>query len=269
MRIIRPWRIHLLKSWLAFAIRTPNPYRHFGVIDFNESLPPSSAVKEYLRSLLTQTAFSQSFLHRVEQELGWQRLRSIVENRGPKSVKVQRGDFGEVLAVAALEQFHGYVIPVPKLRYKITADQTQPSTDALALRVNQNRIVEVCFVESKLRTTSSPTCAVEGYTQLYRDYGKEFPDILIFTAQRLQELGHLLNDPFFEYLSRREEKQIDSFSLHLCWEAGAWSESVLQNLEELPPQLKDLSLRVTLVKGLGQLTDDLFRSLGATTIEDD
>jgi hypothetical protein len=42
--------------------------------------------------------------------------------------KVQRGDFGEALTGAILEQCYKYTIPVVKLRYKQAANQTQPGS---------------------------------------------------------------------------------------------------------------------------------------------
>lgn len=146
-----------------------------------------------------------------------------------------------------------------------------PSTDVLALKVNSaNKIVEVCFVESKLRTNAGGNAAIEGCTQLQNDYNAKWPSILVFIAKQLYERNDLLFHPFMEYLQdRNDTTEIDSFRLSLCWEHTTWREKVLENLQESDIGLKKLAVHVIRIKGLEDLTDDLFTQLGIVEVSDD
>src|SRR5712691_11907730 len=105
-----------------------------------------------------------------------------------------------MLICAILEQFHGYKIPVQKLRFKITKGESLPGTDILALKTNiEGLITEVCFIESKLRTSSDNRAAIEGCNQLQGDYNSKFPDMVDFVTQRLYERQDPLFRPFLLY----------------------------------------------------------------------
>jgi hypothetical protein len=204
--------------------------------------------------------------------LGWEQVsKQIVATIMPGLPTAKRGEFGEVLFAAILEEFHDYKIPVPKLRFKITAGQSLPATDILALKVDEiSAIIEVCFVESKLRTTSDNTAAVEGYKQLQSDYESKLPDILTFIAARLHERNDALFETFASYMrDRGDVTDKDNFRLGLCWERSEWHEKVLQNLQENGVDLPRLTVHVIGIDNLRQIIDELFAELGIEEVFDD
>ena len=59
----------------------------------------------------------------MAEHLEWQDVKNLIVSRQvPTTTTAQIGKFGKVLISAILEQFYGYTIPVPKLRFKITAN---------------------------------------------------------------------------------------------------------------------------------------------------
>jgi hypothetical protein len=145
-------------------------------------------------------------------------------------------------------------------RFKITANQTLPVTDVLALKVDQHgAIVEVCFVESKLRTSVNNMIAVNGYEQLRQVKDSQFPLILRFICERLHERRDPLFQPFFSYLSnRRDTSEMETFRLSRCWERVYWREECLQNLEEnqvVLPRFIVHVIRINLSGGPAQLDE--------------
>jgi len=73
-----------------------------------------------------------------------------------------------------------------------------------------------------------------------------------------------------KYMRDREDRSDrDSFQLCLIWEHPAWSETVLQNLEDNEVELDCLTVHVTRVQNLAQLTEELFRSIGIGSVVDD
>lgn len=261
-----------LSAWLSELKRTPNTYARFTVYDAEEIGQPSEEVIKYLISMLSASLLSPSLLTRVTKQLGWQDVQArILSKYAGTSLLVRHGDFGETLFVRMLEQFHGYHIPIMKLRYKVTPNQTLTGTDALALKIDTSgNVEEVCFIESKVRTGYDRAVAVEGRSQLTKDYNEVLPSILIFTSQRLQDLQNPLLDPFLSYLRSREDtREIDTFRLALCWDKDACRETSLQDLDSTDTEVSPLTVHMIRIHELRSLIAEVYNGLGIMGIEED
>jgi hypothetical protein len=261
----------MLSEWLNWRERNPCPYSQFQVTDVEERHQPPQKVRTYLVDLLQAARFEPHFLHDMAQSLGWEGVKRLVEQSVPRVSNAKRGEFGEVLTAEMLSNFHGYKIPIFKLRFKMTANQTLPTTDILALKIDAHgAIIEVCFIESKLRTSAAPMVAVDGCKQLEKDYESRLPDILTFIAARLHERNDPVYEAFKAYMrTRQDTTEQDTFRLSLCWEASAWRESALENLQEASVDLPRLTVHVIRITHLRQLTDDLFAGIGVVEVSDD
>jgi hypothetical protein len=257
-----------MERWLTPEIRNPNPYKTFTVIDY-EGNPPTEEVKQYLCELLRHNRIDEKFLEAAKKRLSWEKLKLLEQANIPTQLSVKRGDFGEAVASAMLAKLHGYRIPVSKMHFSITGNQTLPSSDVLAIREIDNSIAEVCFVESKLRTTVSKQTAVQGCQQLENDQSMALPHMVLFAATRLFEVNDPLASKLLDYLNSREEKDIDTSSLNLFFEDSIWTEEVMENLEAIKTKLPRLTVRVTRVAGLSAMTDELFARLGVTEVLDE
>ena len=262
----------MLNTWLNSNERIPCPYSQFKVTDVEQVSDLSPDTRSHLISLLSTERFDPELLKTMAQYLGRHQTKElIVKEQMPTNINTKRGDFGETLFNAILEQFHGYRIPVRKLRFKITANQTLPGTDSLAFRIDDTGLItEVCFVESKLRTSQDNMAAVNGYKQLQNNYESELPAILKFVAARLYDQKDSLFEAFMSYLGDRNDTRVkDKFRLSLCWEHLEWNETVLENLQDNGVALPELTLHVIRINNLRQITDELFAELGATVVSDE
>jgi hypothetical protein len=259
----------LLDQWLAPSNRPSGTYAPFDVVDVLEAASLSTDVEDHLCELAAQSSVDLDFLADMTRRLGWARAEQVVSQRLPKNSRAQRGRFGEVLGVAVLEQFHGYLLPIQKAHFAITGGQSQPSTDAVLLKLDSGSIVEVCFVESKLRTVRDRFAAVEGVRQLEADYAKDEHDMLLFTAARLYDQGDSLYDPFLEYMASRSEEKIDSFRLMLCYEDAVWTDDALEDLRDDEPTASPLTVHVTRVAELRKLVETIFDRVGIAVVDDE
>lgn len=225
-------------------------------------LARSPELLRFLQDLIKTSRFSREFLEFAADRLGWAATRKIIADKMPTQPKITMGDFGEALSVAILVEFERYAIPVQKLRYKITNNQTQPSTDALGFRVEGDNIVEACFVESKLRTVPDTGAPAQAYKQLNDDYMKDLPDILVFVAQRLFEMNNPLADTFMRYLRDREDRDFDTFTVSLVYDKNHWNDASLDNIEELQVPLGKVSVQIVHVNELRALVKALYEELG-------
>lgn len=259
----------MLDQWLAPSGRPSGTYARFEVVDVAEAASPSTDVQSHLCDLVAQSSVDLHFLADITRRLGWGRAEQAVGQRLPQHSRAQRGRFGEVLGVAMLEQFDGYVLPIQKAHFAITGGQSQPSTDAVLVKLDDGSIVEVCFVESKLRTVRDRFAAVEGVRQLEADYAKDEHDMLLFTAARLYDQGNSLYDPFLEYMASRDEANIDSFRLMLCYEDAVWTDHALDDLRDDEPTASPLTVHVTRVAELRELVETIFDRVGIAVVDDE
>jgi len=260
----------LLGTWLQHIRRDPCPYMLFAVIDAEEITSVSPEIRISLQNMLSDARYDPAYLERMAQYLGWKNVQGIIAKGMPGSNSARRGEFAEALSNVVLEQSHGYVIPVRKLRFKITSGQSLPATDTLALKLDANgKISEVCYVESKLRSYLDTAAALDGCGQLQNDFNDYLPDMLTFISANLFERNHPLFHAFAMYMrDRTDTKDLDTFRLSLCWEHAEWNERVLINLEDSGIALPSLTVHVIRVWKLIALTNELFNALGIVDVSD-
>ena len=261
----------MLNTWLISDNLGSSIYSKFILFDIDGTNSLSEDVMTHLKDILVTSRFDKDFLDRMAKHLEWDQLRDLIAKHLPTNDKMRKGDFGEALTNAILEQFDGYVIPVPKLRFKLTKNQSLPGTDTLAFKVDHDhKIIEVCYVESKLRCAVDYRAAIDAYDQLQDDYSNILPAILQFTVQRLYERNDILFDSFAAYIAARNDTaDMDSFRIGLHWENAEWREQVLVNLEGHNIILPNLSLHYVRVNGLLPLIQQLYSELGVTEVSED
>jgi hypothetical protein len=260
----------VLKDWLKAKNRVAKSYKAFEVQDVTELGLPSQAVRTHLSDAVKAASVDIDFLADLTARLGWKKATAFVKQRLPAHNSARRGRFGEVLGVSFLREFHGYHVPIEKFVFAITGGQSQPSTDAVLIKVTRGIVSEVCLVESKLRTTTDKFAGVQGVRQLKADYEKEMPDMLGFTAARLYERDDALYRPFMEYMaSRDDDRNRDSFCLFLIYDGNAWSDDVLTNIEDDEPTTSPLRVHATRVENLRKLVDEVFAEVGIRAEDDD
>ncbi len=222
-----------------------------------------------LADLMRDSYWGTDYLADVADRYGYGKVRDkFLRSRSDTRSSVRRGDFGEALTVEYLKTVEGYHIPVIKLRYKMSANQTLPGTDCIAFRFSDNKLVKVAFVESKFRTTKDPAVAVQGTKQLQQDADSANSETLAFVARQLRETNNPLTKLIEDYIFNREA-ELDEFLLVLLHEEATWDEQILINLEDENRGLEPLHVYVARITDLRQLADAAFSNLGVEVVEDD
>jgi hypothetical protein len=247
--------------------RTPPFSVHFTTIDCKEIHSDADSLAKNLATRIMTTKSSRSYLEKYGEQFDWgflsQRLAA-----GRQTLR--RGDFGEVVAAGWLEDFSSYQIPIKKLRLQINPGQSLPGTDAIAFELASNRVVSAHFLESKLRTTKAFLAEVgeQAYEQLVRDRENWFIDILQFVHERMFEVQHPLLDAVSTFLSERGSSEEDGHHIVLIVESELWDEVVLDRLDVAAGSLPKCTVHLLQVKGLANLVDQTFSSIGAELVTD-
>ena len=181
---------------------------------------------------------------------------------------VRRGDFGEAIAAQYLQEVEQYHIPVPKLRLKIIANQTLPGTDCIAFKLDNARLVEVYYVESKVRTSPDLSVAVAGAGQLRQDADTATPESPTFVARCMRGANDPLTELVEQYMFSRDT-ELDTFKLLVFHEHALWDERILQNLEDEEIALEPFEVYIARITNLAELSDAAFRVFGANEVIED
>jgi hypothetical protein len=133
---------------------------------------------------MREAYWGTDYLSDLASRYGWEAVgQRFLQVRAGTQMRVRRGDFGEAVVVQYLKVVELYHIPVVKLRFKMAANQTLPGTDCVAFKLGNARLVEVCYVESKVRASLELSVAGAGAGQLKQDADTAMPEILTFVAR--------------------------------------------------------------------------------------
>lgn len=257
----------MIDQWLSPVRRKPSGFS-FNVTDLQENLD-SVPTHAQLASLMREAYWGTDYLSDLASRYGWEAVgQRFLHARAGTQLRVRRGDFGEAVAVQYLKVVELYHIPVVKLRFKMAANQTLPGTDCVAFKLGNARLVEVCYVESKVRTSLELSVAVAGASQLRQDADAAMPEILTFVARCIKGTNNPLAELVEQYIFSRET-ELDTFKLLVCHENDIWDERILQNLEDEEIGLKPLEVYIARIAHLAALSDATFRALGANGVIED
>jgi hypothetical protein len=252
----------VLRTWLDQADRIEQE-RRFLVVDlFEVETPPSEAVINHLGSLLASAKIDLNVLSDLREALGHERGSARVSPS--KNEALMKGDFGEVLMSAHLEVFDEYALPVQKLRFQVTPEQSQTGTDLICLRVAGDDISELHFVEGKVRIPLDRDVALGAHKQLVDARAEGFATVIAFIADRLYADRPDLYQQFSRYLRSREAEDLDTYGVCLVHEHETWNEAVLSKLDDLGDDcLEPLTVRVLLVKRLEDVIAATYSAAGS------
>jgi hypothetical protein len=179
----------------------------------------------------------------------------------PSMTSVNRGDFGEDVTALILQDHLNLIIPVHKLRYKITANQTLPGTDLVALACRPDGQIEALHLaESKLSTSGDLDAGAKAHSQLQIARDASYATILLFVARAISRDNPSLLREFIAFLRNRSDF-IDQHHIALTYEAATWSDEVLSRLPERPELVEPLTVHVTLLEGLASLIESVYGAM--------
>lgn len=254
----------MISEWLEYKHRKGNTGFKFDVIDYVEKpVKTNDMITKDFGKIFVQNTIDYDYLKKLSGSIGWEKTKNeFILNTASKKKNMKKGRFGEMLSGSILEEFHKYSIPIHKLRYAITTDQSMPGTDLIAIKRNDNEILEMCFVESKLRTTSNTSAITEGYLQLENDIHGGIPAMLKFVMSRLYDKGDPLLQLIINYLISRTDSK-DTFRIVATCDKKHWSEKSLTNLDDEINNFKHkLVVDIIQMEDLKTKVEECYNSLG-------
>jgi len=244
-------------NWIIFNEHFLEEHDSYTTYDFHESGYITDSQIDSLVKMMIDAKNDPEILADMAAYMSWDRISDYLKKRAPSQDNMKKGDFGEALINYILKNHFDYIIPVQKLRFKLSKDQSLPSTDSLALKLDGEDILEICYVESKTPTRYTTTEIKKAYEQLQGDYDKDIPDMIMFILEVVKNSNRCLYNILHKYLKSRElQKDKDRFVIGYTSEKMIWSCTSLKNLDEVikedyPPTLLNLFLIKNLEKKIG------------------
>jgi hypothetical protein len=258
-----------LSDWLAATVRDPRP-SHFDLEEVVEAGAPDAAVVATLAAAIVEAKSDRQFLEKAASVLGW---GAVAPRVAGGRVAVRRGDFGEALTAAWLDERHGVQTPVPKLRYQVSRDQTQPGTDIVGLTLNAPTlgVAAIHLIECKLRTRRNLAAGADAHLQLVEHRATDFAEVLLFILERLYFENRPLYDALLEHLAGRQASghETDRYEIALVYDEAAWDERVVRRIEDVAGELVPLRVHSIRIADLAELVDRAFEGVAGNLVIDD
>lgn len=184
-------------------------------------------------------------------------------------LNVRQGDWGEVFAALMVAHFQGLDIPINKLQWKINKDKSVFGTDLIAFNSGE-KIQDIHYYEIKTRVASHKK---EGKAPNYNYISILAHNSLLNDQNAPNELiADFLSKLFYE----RREYEIASrfidivqnpsnynrkFELFFIVEKNNYTESIFEELHNLPPQLTPLRVTVVIIEDLQKLIQETWSDI--------
>ena len=264
---IKKLRLHVLDEWLEYSERQENSF-NFRIIDLSEKEERNlTKVNEIFSDIFVDNVVDHEFAKKISLKIGWSKFyEKFISPKLPRTPNMKKGKFGEILEGAILEEFFNFEIPIKKWKYGITADQSLPSTDIVAVKIDDSKIIEMCFVESKVRTKKDNRSVVEAYEQLMNEQKKEMPEMVDFIMKRLDEKNHPLSNAFIDYCLVNDNRN-DSYRICAIYDNSKWDERSLKNLNESVSNLtSNLTVDVIRIETLDHVIKTSYNKMESNAI---
>lgn len=247
---------------------------NFKVIDISEKNEISDFLERQIAFELLQAFYPLEGLKRRIKNMPQENIEIFVKeifspNRRGYDSSVRIGDWGEVFSGLYLQQIKEHVIPLYKIRYKHRNNKSVQMLDLLTFKKSDNSIH---FNEIKTRSTrlsniqkngktvpnSKYDVAKNAYEELIAEYNADTPLIYSFISRMFDNnQNYDLADQFDEYIKANNNNK--KGNIFLLFEKKYWDNEIIDKLNTVEIEIKDLKVIVILINDLKSLIETTYQ----------
>lgn len=258
----------MLSEWLEHSQRAGHTFG-FTINDIDEKDGRDvEKIIEIFSKIIVDETVGYERAKKLAEKYGWEKIiTSVIEPRLSRNLNMKKGKFGEMLESSILESFFDFTIPIKKWRYAISSDQSLPRCDIVAVKINNSKIIEMSFIESKLSTIQDKNKISNAYEQLMEEKESGFEEIISFIINRLIDEKNPLQEEFIEYCLIKDIPN-DSYRVAATYDVSKWNEEALNNLNEaIPGSTSNLTVDVIRIGELEKTVQAIYEKRGWDVIE--
>ncbi len=272
----------MIENWLKYEEKKDTKYI-FRLIHITENQsPPDDYLINYLQEkIITSYRKLDFYKFHLGETATEDEIRNYVKNQViPKAEyhfdrNVRQGDWGEILATLIVSKFQNLKIPINKLQWKFNKDKTVFGTDLLSFNKGE-KIEDIHYYEIKTRLNPNKKegknpnrhyIAVWAYKSLYKDEQSPTESISDFLERLYFEKEDYDTASKFRDIVKNPHKYNRKFELFLIIEKSKFINEILQELNELPPELNPLNVTIVFIDNLGDLVKKTWQDIENVLIE--
>jgi hypothetical protein len=182
---------------------------------------------------------------------------------------VRQGDWGEILSALIVAHFQNLEVPINKLQWKINKDKAVFGTDLIAFNIG-DEIRDIYYYEVKTRLTpqnkegKTPDrnyITVIAHNSLLKDENASTETIAEFLMRLFISQEEFDKANKFKDIVINPQKYNRNFELFFIIESSKFKEEILEELNDLPPQLEPLKVTIIFIDDLKQLVDNTWQDI--------
>lgn len=251
----------MLKEWVD--VNSPESEFPFKIIEYLESNSIKESIPEIFSKLLQENTVDNEFLKDLAKKpnWNWEKVQSFfVIQSQPTNDNLKKGKFGEVCHGQILEEFYDYIIPIKKFQYQFTKGQSPTGTDMVAIKMGEGKISELCYVETRLRTSDDYAAVSGAFNEIIQGRKERINSVIKFILKELFKIKHELYDLLTEYGIETAPK--DKFRIGAIFEKDIWRPKHLENLRDvMQGSTLDLTVDVIKINNLEKLVNDSYEKV--------
>ena len=252
----------MINDWLNYEQTTPTPYV-FQIINVSEKSQQTDEIKSFLSNEVLKSYRELEFLKFLYANEAEDKLKKYLEDYvfpsgiNQLSKNVTQGDFGETLAYLIVSHFHELVVPIRKLRWKLNNEKSVFCTDMIGHN-HGNIITNIHYFEIKSKIAikkesvngHSNYITVHAHNSLLKEEQTPNEGIADFLSRYFFSKGEYDNADKYGAIVKNPNSYDREFELVFIIETSKYIPDILEELENLPPQLNPLKVSIILIKDL-------------------
>lgn len=272
----------MIEDWLKYEEKEDAGYV-FKLIHIteNQSPPDNDLIKHLQKKILLSYRNLDFYKFYLGEAATKDEIKKYVKEQViPKEENqfdrnVRQGDWGEILTILIISKFQNLEIPINKLQWKFNKDKAVFGTDLLAFNKGE-KIENIYYYEIKTRLNpdkkegKNPNrhyIAVWAYNSLYKDEQSPTESIADFLTRLYFEKEDYDTASKFKDIVKNPHKYNRKFELFLIIEKSKFIDEILQELNELPPELEPLNVTIVFIENLGDLVKETWKDIEDILVE--
>ncbi len=263
----------MIKKWLNYEEQEDKYV--FKLNHVTEAKSPDDKIISYLKEQIITSYRNIEFYKYHLEEATEDEIRDYIKNQVIPAKKyqidknVRQGDWGEILSALIVSYFQDLEVPITKLQWKINKDKAVFGTDLIAYNKG-DKINDLYYYEIKtrihphkkeLKKPNRNYITVIAHNTLLKDENSPTETIADFLERLYFEKEDYDNAKKFKDIVKNPQNYNKSFELFFIIEKENFTDNILSELENLPPQLDPLNVTLIFIDNLKQLVIDTWQDI--------
>lgn len=269
----------MINNWLQHNEQVSS--YSFRSIYIREKAKPDNGTIEFLQEKIITSYRNLDFYKFSLEDSSEADIRNFVLNQViPANItqfdkNVRQGDWGEILSALIVAYFQDLEVPINKLQWKLNKDKAVFGTDLFAYNKG-DKITEVYYYEIKTRLNpknkegKDPNrnyITVIAHNSLAKDESAPTESIAEFLSRLFFEIGKLNEAKKFKDIVKNPQNYKRNFEMFFIIESKNFDKKILDELNNLSPQLAPLRVTLIFIEDLQALVQNTWNDIESVLVK--